>query len=159
MLGCPTVSLATDPQMQQSSEVYGSTYVTKVVYHQCVEFKATIRSYPTHCDVKWKKGSNTLNLNDTKYKGSSAEFSNPVLRINMVTKEDNDIYRIEAQNIHGEGTSQSIALEVIAGEKRSLKIPWILVKVTKDHHRPYQSLKYMMKMYSNLFAKKHIAPN
>lgn len=33
----------------------------------------------------------------------------------MVTKEHNDIYRIEAKNIHGKETSQSVALEVIGG--------------------------------------------
>lgn len=116
------MSLATDPQMQTSSEDNGATYVTKVEYHQCVEFKATIRSYPKHCDVIWKRGSTILNLNDTRYKGSSVESRNPILRINMVTKEDNGIYSVEARNIHGDGISQFVALEIIGGKNRLFKM-------------------------------------
>lgn len=95
------------------------TGVKQAIYHECVEFTAKIRSFPKHTQLVWMKDTIPINLKEPKYMGSTCQGDNPVLCINKVTKEDEAVYSIEAENEFGKGRCCSEKLEVIGGK-------WIL---------------------------------
>ena len=57
-----------------------------------------------------------INLEEPKYIGSTCQGDNPVLCINEVTKDDEAVYTIEAENEFGKGRCCSEKLEVIGGK-------------------------------------------
>lgn len=83
--------------------------------HDCVKIIATVRSYPKHTSVVWKKGERCIDINQPKFDGSSVVGDCPFLCINNTKEEDGDVYTIEVQNEFGKGTS-SEELFVIGGK-------------------------------------------
>ncbi len=63
------------------------------------KIQATVTGQPI-CDVRWKKGSKTLNLTSSKYSISFAQ-SLAVLYINNLVEEDAGQYTCEAENSEG----------------------------------------------------------
>ena len=120
--GFPTVHLTSEPSAQE--EVQDPTngndisHVTKVIYNDRLELRATIRSFPKHWKINWFKGSTVLDLSQSKYdkRLSSFEGNKTVLCINEVTKDDEDVYRVEVYNDLGKGTSENVTLKVIGGK-------------------------------------------
>ena len=91
-------------------------YITRVMYNECVCFKASIRCYPKYSRVNWiKNDSGPLDIKNVKYRGSSSDGDNLVLCINNATKEDEGTYKMEAHNEYGSGESQLVRLDVIGG--------------------------------------------
>lgn len=72
--------------------------VSKTVYEKPVEFKATIRIFPKQCNVNWLRGTQRIDISQSKYAGSSNAGAGPVLRINDVNNKDEDDYSIEVIN-------------------------------------------------------------
>lgn len=94
----------------------GSFYELKIEYHGCVEIKAVIRSNPKDLPIVWTKGSEKIDLESPKYRGSSSNCDHSVLRINRVTKEEEGLYRIEARNeFKGKQLCDKFNLIVIGG--------------------------------------------
>lgn len=91
------------------------TGVEQAIYHECVKFCAKIRSFPKPTQLVWMKDRIPINLEEPKYMGSTCQGDNPVLCINKVTKEDEAVYSIEAENEFGKGRCCSEKLEVIGG--------------------------------------------
>lgn len=91
--------------------------VPSACHYDCVNMIATIRSYPKHTSVIWKKGKELIDITLPKYAGSSDVGDRPVLCINNVKKEDGDVYTIEVQNALGKGTCNE-ELFVIGGKIR-----------------------------------------
>lgn len=85
-------------------------------YGESVQFRATIRCFPKHDPVIWMKGRYHIDITQPKYKGSSDVGNSPVLCINSLTMEDEDIYSIEANNEIGRGTSCTQKLKVYGGK-------------------------------------------
>lgn len=85
--------------------------------YDCVKIIATVRSYPKHTSVVWKKGEKCIDITQPKYDGSSVVGNCPILCINNTKEEDGDVYTIEVQNEWGKGTS-SEELFVIGGKIR-----------------------------------------
>lgn len=76
---------------------------------------ATIRSYPKHTSIIWKKGNKPIDITITKYAGSLDVGDRPALCINNVKEDDGDVYTIEVQNALGKGTCNE-ELFVIGGK-------------------------------------------
>lgn len=91
--------------------------VPSACLYDCVNMIATIRSYPKHTSVIWKKGKELIDITLPKYAGSSDVGDRPVLCINNVKEEDGDVYTIEVQNALGKGTCNE-ELFVIGGKIR-----------------------------------------
>lgn len=92
------------------SDVCDAVYDTKVTY------KATIRSFLKHTFTKWKRGDNIIDITKPKYEGSSNVGYCPVLCINNVSKEDEDVYSIHVRNEWGY-TPLSYKKLVVTGSK------------------------------------------
>lgn len=94
------------------------SHVTKVIYNDRLELRATIRSFPKHGKINWFKGSTVLDLSQSKYDKSlsSYEGNKTVLCINEVTEDDEGIYKVEVYNDLGKGTSENVTLKVIGGK-------------------------------------------
>lgn len=90
--------------------------VTKVTYNEHFELQATIRSFPKHRQIRWFKGSTVLDISQSNNYESSFKGDMAVLCIRNVTKDDEDIYRVEVDNDLGNGKSDTITLKVIGGE-------------------------------------------
>lgn len=75
--------------------------VPEALYDESVQFRATVRSFATKTCVIWKKGNEIIDIQQPKYVGSSDIGDYPVLIINYVTKEDEDVYSIEVENDFG----------------------------------------------------------
>lgn len=90
--------------------------VSETVYEKPVEFKALIRIFPKQCDVNWLRGTQRIDISQSKYAGSSNVGAGPVLRINDVNKMDEDDYSIEVINKEWETISISKKLVVNAGK-------------------------------------------
>ena len=90
-------------------------YVTEVVNHGCVEFKASIWNFPKPWDIVWMQDGKVLQHDIEKYEGSSLGGNNPVLCIKNVRKHDEGIYRIKVKNARKEKLSDPVILEVIGG--------------------------------------------
>lgn len=90
--------------------------VSETVYEKPVEFKATIRIFPKQCDVNWLRGTQRIDISQSKYAGSSNVGAGPVLRINDVNKMDEDDYSIEVINKEWETIRISKKLVVNAGK-------------------------------------------
>lgn len=84
-------------------------------FNKHAEIQATIRSFPKHDCVTWKKGEKTIDLSLPKYAGSSDVGDRPVLCINNIEEEDEDVYTIEVRNKLGKGTC-SRKMEIIGGK-------------------------------------------
>lgn len=87
------------------------------VLNECVEFKATIRSFPKHHSVLWKKDDDPIDITLPKYKGSSDVGDCPLLCINNIKEEDEAAYTIEVQNECGKGIDTE-KLKVIGGKNK-----------------------------------------
>lgn len=86
--------------------------VPEALYDESVQFRATVRSFATKTCVIWKKGNEIIDIQQPKYVGSSDIGDYPVLIINYVTKEDEDVYSIEVENDFGKRKrSQKLVLE------------------------------------------------
>lgn len=85
--------------------------VPEALYDESVKFKAIVRSFATETCVIWRKGNEIIDIHQPKYKGSSDISDYPVLIINNVAKEDEDVYSIEVKNDFGKRTrSQKLVL-------------------------------------------------
>lgn len=89
-----------------------------MIYNDHLELRATIRSFPKHLKINWFKGLTVLDLSQSKYDKSLSSFegNKTVLCINEVTKDDEDVYRVEVYNDLGKGTSENVTLKVIGGK-------------------------------------------
>ena len=119
MKGCPIVHLTSDPraqEVQDPKERTNFTNVAKVKYYEHFELQAKIRSFPKYLQIRWYKGSTVLDISRLKNYESSCKGDKAVLCIKNVTKDDEDIYRVEAVNGLGEGKSNAITLKVIGGK-------------------------------------------
>lgn len=85
------------------------------VYNECVQIKASIKSFPKYNCVSWFKGEEEIDIAQQKYEGSfhGADFS--VLCINNVTKEDESDYTIKITNDLGNVNCSSNPLKVVGG--------------------------------------------
>ena len=92
----------------------------KAIYHDCVKFEATIKSFPKHSSVVWIKGQNTIDIKQAKYEGSVCDGEKPVLCIKHVTKEDEGTYKIKVINDKGATTSFEQNFNVIGGKLQFL---------------------------------------
>lgn len=92
------------------------SYVHETLYNECIELKANVRSFPKHTCVIWKKGSEKIDIDLPKYRGSSEDENFPVLHINNATGEDEDFYTVEVYNKLGIGTCSSEKLKVNGGK-------------------------------------------
>nr|XP_022301624.1 uncharacterized protein LOC111109695 [Crassostrea virginica] len=119
--GPPTVKLSSDPRpqgiFQDSDGKSCLRYVTEVVIHGCVEFKASIWNFPKPWDIVWMQDGKVLQLDNEKYEGSSFDGNNPVLCIKNVRKQDKGIYTIKVKNARDEEFSEPVILEVTGVEK------------------------------------------
>lgn len=85
--------------------------VSEAVYDTLVKYEASIRSFIKHTYTVWKKGKETIDTDSPKYKGSSTGGCHPVLCINNVNEEDEDVYTIHVSNKWGKKTlSTSLVL-------------------------------------------------
>lgn len=91
-------------------------YERETVFNECIELKAIVRSFPKHTCVKWMKGSEKIDTNLPKYRGSSENGNVSILRVNNATDKDEDIYTVKVYNRLGEGTCSSKKLKVIGGK-------------------------------------------
>lgn len=68
------------------------------LYNECIQIKASIRSFPKYNRVIWFKGEEQIDVAQPKYVGSfhGADFS--VLCINNITKKDESEYKIKITN-------------------------------------------------------------
>lgn len=80
-----------------------------------MKFEAKIRGFSNHQNVLWKKGNQQINIDNSKYDGSTKSGNNPVLCINDVKEEDNGLYTIEVDTPSGIIPS-SQTLEVLKGK-------------------------------------------
>lgn len=94
----------------------GLRNVTKVIYNERFELQVTIRSFPKHWKINWFKGSKVLDISQFKNYKSSCNGDTAVLCIEHVTKDDENIYRVEVWNDLGKSTSENITLKVIGGK-------------------------------------------
>lgn len=77
---------------------------TFAISNECVEIKATIRSFPQHDRVTWKKNEKEIDITLPKYDGSTDTGNFPVLCIkNVQKKNDEGTYTIVVHNKLGEG--------------------------------------------------------
>lgn len=74
------------------------------VFHKYTEIIATIRSFPKHSSVIWKKGEDIIDITLPKYAGSLFDGNHLILYIANVEEEDEDVYTIEVQNEKGIAT-------------------------------------------------------
>lgn len=88
---------------------------SKAKYDETVEYRATIRCSSKQTRVTWKKGKNDIDIKLSKYCGSSKDGEHPVLYINNVKKEDEDVYGIEVHDELGKGTCEIEQLVVFEG--------------------------------------------
>lgn len=101
--------------------------VPEILYGDCMEFKATIQSFPKHTTVISMKGNEEIDINQPKYKGSSDVGDCPVLRINNVNTKDQDEYTVQVFNELGNERCKSEELKVIGGKP---KTNYLTVKYT-----------------------------
>ena len=117
--GPPTVKLSSEPRAQCAFQDRAGEsclrYVTEVVNHGCVEFKASIWNFPKPRDIVWMHDENVLQLDIEKYEGSSCDGNKPVLCIKNVHNNDEGIYKIKVKNNQDEKCSDPVKLEVIKG--------------------------------------------
>lgn len=66
-----------------------------------VKYKASVRSFIDHTKTIWKKGGAIIDIRNRKYEGSSNVGNSPVLCINNVNEEDEDVYTIVVSNDWG----------------------------------------------------------
>lgn len=78
--------------------------MSKAVYDTMVKYEASIRSFIKKTSTEWRKGGETIDTDSPKYKGSSTAGCHPVLCINNVNEEDEDVYTIHVSNKWGETT-------------------------------------------------------
>lgn len=113
------MKLSSDPRpqgiFQDSAGERCLRYVTEVVIHGCVEFKASIWNFPEPWDIVWMQDGKVLQLDNEKYEGSSFDGKNPVLCIKNVRKQDEGIYTIKVKNARDEKFSDPVILEVTGG--------------------------------------------
>lgn len=89
--------------------------IPSTVSNECVEIKATIRSFPQHDRVTWKKNREKIDITLPKYDGSTDIGNSPILCIKNVQKRnDEGIYTIIVHNKLGEGNDKS-KLVIIEG--------------------------------------------
>lgn len=82
--------------------------IPSTVSNECVEIKATIRSFPQHDRVTWKKNREKIDITLPKYDGSTDIGNSPILCIKNVQKRnDEGIYTIIVHNKLGEGNDKS----------------------------------------------------
>lgn len=87
-----------------------------MIYNERFELQVTIRSFPKHRQINWFKGSKVLDINQFKNYKSSCNGDTAVLCIEHVTKDDENIYRVEVWNDLGKSTSENITLKVVGGK-------------------------------------------
>lgn len=88
----------------------------KAVYDTRVIYKATIRSFINNTSTVWKRGEQIIDIINPKYEGSSNVGNCPVLCINNVSREDEDVYSIYVLNEWGY-TELSYERVVVNGSK------------------------------------------
>lgn len=90
------------------------------LYNECIQIKASIRSFPKYSRVIWFKGEEQIDIDQPKYEGSfhRADFS--VLCINNITKEDEFEYTINITNDFGNINCSSNPLKVVGSISFSL---------------------------------------
>lgn len=88
----------------------------KAVYDTRVIYKATIRSFINNTSTVWKRGEQIIDIINPKYEGSSNVGNCPVLCINNVSREDEDVYSIYVLNEWGY-TELSYERLVVNGSK------------------------------------------
>lgn len=88
---------------------------TEAVYDTDFMFKASIRSFMKDTSSMWMKRDEIIDITKSKYNGSSVVGTCPVLCINNVSKEDEDVYTIYVRNKWDE-TSPKCRL-VVTGSK------------------------------------------
>lgn len=84
--------------------------IPSTVSNECVEIKATIRSFPQHDRVTWKKNREKIDITLPKYDGSTDIGNSPILCIKNVRKRnDEGIYTIIGE---GNDNSKLVIIEV-----------------------------------------------
>lgn len=91
------------------------SHETEAVYDTDFVFKASIRSFMKDTSTMLMKGDEIIDINKSKYNGSSVVGNSPVLCIKNVSKEDEDVYTICVRNEWDE-TSLKCRL-VVTGSK------------------------------------------
>lgn len=80
-----------------------------------MKLEAKFRGFQNHQVVLWKKDNQQININYSKYDGSTDSGDNPVLCINDAMEEDNGLYSIEVHTPSGIKNCDE-TLEVLKGK-------------------------------------------
>lgn len=86
--------------------------------NECVQIRATIRSFPKHTGVIWMKDQEYINTKSPKYEGSKNDDKYSVLSIKKVNREDEGVYTVEITNDLGKAKCSSDRLRVIGGKSK-----------------------------------------
>lgn len=105
------------------------SHETEAVYDTDFMFKASIRSFMKDTSTRWMKGNEIIDIAKSKYNGSSAVGNSPVLCINNVSKEDEDVYTINVRNDWDE-TSPKCRLVVTGSKCHLFSSPQLRVQVS-----------------------------
>lgn len=88
----------------------------EALVNECVQIRATIRSFPKHTGVIWMKDKEIIDTKSPKYEGSKDNDKYSVLSIKNVNKEDEKVYTVEITNDLGKAKCSSDQLKVIGGK-------------------------------------------
>lgn len=91
----------------------------EAIYDQPFSFTAVIRSFPKHVRVIWMKGNEHIDITQPKYNGSLDVGYHPVLCINNVKEEDEDVYTIKVRNGIGNDACCAERLIIMKGKNVS----------------------------------------
>lgn len=92
--------------------------------NECVQIRATIRSFPKYTGVIWKKDEEIINTKSPKYEGSKNDDKYSVLSIQYVNREDEKVYTVEITNGFGTTKCSSDRLKVIGGKSKVIILFW-----------------------------------
>lgn len=90
--------------------------------NECVQIRATIRSFPKYTGVIWMKDQEVINTKGPKYEGSKNDDKYSVLSIKYVNREDEKVYTVEITNDLGTTKCSTDRLKVIGGKSKVLTL-------------------------------------